>query len=159
MNKLYFLTKRIWPGFAVATLVSLFILPFAAISQVRVDFEQRTSQYTPTKKIYNIKGDFTMIGNTNLTLQNYSDEGNNSSTMSYVDVDGDGTTFNSSSATLTFSGENGALEECSDIIYAGLYWTGRAHDGNQCKYLFGNQIGRNRKYDDSGSNKFQCSGI
>ena len=35
-------------------------------------FTQRTSQYTPTKKIYNVKGDFTMLGNTCLTPQNYS---------------------------------------------------------------------------------------
>ena len=50
---------------------------FTANAQLRVPFTQRTSQYTPTKKIYNVKGDFTMIGNTSLTLQNYSNTTNN----------------------------------------------------------------------------------
>ncbi|NLM93387.1 MAG: hypothetical protein GX168_10625, partial [Bacteroidales bacterium] len=108
-----------------------FLMAFPAVSdaQVRVPFTQRTSQYTPAQTIYNIKGDFTMIGNTNLTLQNYADNLGNENNMVYVDVDGVSNTFNSSSATLGFSTENGAIPECSNIIYAGLYWTGRAHDG------------------------------
>ena len=101
-------------------------------AQVLKAFTQRTSSYTPTKNIYNIKGDFTMIGNTNLTLDpsitdRNSQNGNNN--MVYVDVDGDPSTFNSSSANLTFSTENGAIPSCSNIIYAGLYWTGRTDDG------------------------------
>ncbi len=71
-----------------------------------------------------------MIGNTNLTLRNYSDNGSNNANMDYVDVDGDPNTLNSSSATLTFSTEGGVADpNCSNIIYAGLYWTGRAHNG------------------------------
>ncbi len=103
-------------------------------AQICVPFTQRASQYTPAKTLYNVKGDFTMIGNTNLTLQNYGDltqNGNN--IMVYTDVDspeltgiGGLPTFNSSSATLTFSSENGAVPSCSNIVYAGLYWTGRA---------------------------------
>jgi conserved repeat domain len=97
-------------------------------SQIQIPFEQRTSQYTPEKKIYNVKGDFTMIGNTNLTLYNYNDNrGNGNNYMIYVDEDSDPSTFNSSSATLDFSTENGAKPQCSNIIYAGLYWTGRAN--------------------------------
>ena len=46
-------------------------------SQVRVDFEPRTAEATPDQSVYSIKGDFTLIGNTNLTLQNYSDSTNN----------------------------------------------------------------------------------
>lgn len=99
-------------------------------AQVRVPFTQRTSTYSPDTKVYNIKGDFTMIGNTNLTLRNYSDNGSNNANMDYVDVDGDPNTLNSSSATLTFSTEGGVADpNCSNIIYAGLYWTGRAHNG------------------------------
>ena len=99
---------------------------FVANSQIRKAFTQRTSSYSPTKKIYNIKGDFTMIGNTNLTLQRYEVNRNNSNnTMKYVDTDGVSSTQNSSSATLSFSSENGALADCSEIVYAGLYWTGR----------------------------------
>ncbi len=72
-----------------------------------------------------------MIGNTNMTLQNYGDNNNNGTDNSsiYVDIDGDPNTINSSSATLQFSEENDANPECTNIIYAGLYWTGRAHDG------------------------------
>ncbi|MGZ2370873.1 Ig-like domain-containing protein [Ancylomarina sp. YFZ004] len=103
------------------------------VSEIEIPFQQRTSQNTPYQKIYNIKGDFTMIGNTNLTLKDYYDSGrysNNSYEMIYVDTDSDASTFNSSSATLTFSEENGAKPQCSDIIYAGLYWTGRADSGS-----------------------------
>jgi uncharacterized repeat protein (TIGR01451 family) len=98
-------------------------------AQVIVPFTQRTSVYTPTKEIYNIRGDYQLIGNTNLTLVNYGNNTNNNNTMTYVDVDTDPNTLNSSSATLTFSSENGAIPECSNIIYAGLYWTGRADNG------------------------------
>lgn len=100
-----------------------------AEAQELVTFKQRTAAETPNQKIYNIKGDFQMIGNTNLTLSNYSDDGGNESSMKYVDIDGDPQTLNSSSATLQFSTENGAVPDCSNIIYAGLYWTGRAHNG------------------------------
>ena len=99
-----------------------------AEAQVLKPFTQRTAAETPDQKIYNIKGDFQMIGNTNLTRQYYSDTGSNNTTMVYVDKDNDSNTLNSSSATLSFSTENGAVPDCSNIIYAGLYWTGRAHD-------------------------------
>ncbi|HUH27471.1 MAG TPA: hypothetical protein VLZ86_04520, partial [Gelidibacter sp.] len=94
--------------------------------QVKVPFTPRSSVFTPGKTIYNVKGDFTMIGNTNLTLVNYTDDGNNADDMKYVDVDNDPNTLNSSSATLTFSDEFGAVPDCSNIVYAGLYWSGRA---------------------------------
>ncbi|MFA8432905.1 MAG: hypothetical protein ACEPOZ_00160 [Marinifilaceae bacterium] len=115
--------------------VLLLVLLFCVVcgnptwAQVLKPFKQRTSQYTPDKKIYNIKGDFTMIGNTNMTLWNYYPNENNSEYMRYVDVDNDSNTLNSSSATLEFSSENGAKPQCSHIVYAGLYWTGRAHNG------------------------------
>ncbi|WP_396140430.1 beta strand repeat-containing protein, partial [Flavobacterium sp.] len=113
-------------------------------AQLRVPFTQRTSQYTPNKKIYNVKGDFTMIGNTNLTLQNYGDQTTNGNiAMQYVDIDGNSNngvdakpTFNSSSSTLTFSSENGATPSCSNIVYAGLYWTGRASNASTSDNTF-----------------------
>ena len=115
--------------FALMMLMALWLPSNAQDAEVVVPFLQRTSTYTPTTKIYNIRGDFQMIGNTNLTLVNYSDDGNNSDNMEYVDVDNVPGTLNSSSATLQFSTEEGAIPECSNIIYAGLYWIGRAHDG------------------------------
>ncbi|ALJ03947.1 hypothetical protein APS56_01730 [Pseudalgibacter alginicilyticus] len=101
-----------------------------------VDFEPRTSDFTPSKTIYRVNGDFTMIGNTNLTLDNYSDSSSNSGNMRYVDVDSDPTTMNSSSATLLFSNENNAIPDCSQIIYAGLYWTGRANNNSTDPNIF-----------------------
>ncbi|MEL0650570.1 HYR domain-containing protein [Algibacter sp. TI.3.09] len=83
-------------------------------------------EFTPRVSSFNIKGDFSMIGNTNLTLTDYDETSSNGEDMRYVDIDGDSRTFNSSSSVLEFSTENGALPECSNIIYAGLYWTGRA---------------------------------
>ncbi|RZJ64198.1 MAG: gliding motility-associated C-terminal domain-containing protein [Flavobacterium sp.] len=134
MKNIYFKSNIATPKFLILLFTVLLGFSFAASAQVRVPFTQRTSQYTPTKKIYNIKGDFSMLGNTNLTLQNYgvtTENGYNN--MVYVDVDAAGLTglggtptFNSSTATLTLSTENGAVPSCSNIIYAGLYWTGRA---------------------------------
>lgn len=96
---------------------------FTSDAQVRVPFTTRTTPAT-----IKLKGDFAMTGNSNLRLVNYSDEGTNSANMRYIDIDSDLSTFNSSSATLEFSSENGASAECSEIIYAGLYWSGRASD-------------------------------
>ncbi|RAR51168.1 hypothetical protein B0I10_101344, partial [Flavobacterium lacus] len=109
---------------------------FSVQAQVRVPFTQRTSVYSPTKTIYNVKGDFTMIGNTNLTLVNYGDETSNNNNMRYVDIDNDTNTWNSSSANLVLSTENGANPACSNIVYAGLYWTGRASDASTSPNIF-----------------------
>ncbi|MQP24131.1 hypothetical protein GFJ94_03525, partial [Flavobacterium sp. LMO8] len=111
-------------------LIILLSLSFTIHSQVRVNFTPREAIVSPSTSIYNIKGDFTIIGNTNLTLNSYDiNELNSNNNMIYVDVDNDSNTFNSSSANLTFSTENGAIPECSKIVFAGLYWTGRASDG------------------------------
>lgn len=45
--------------------------------------------------------------------------------MQYVDVDNDSSTWNSSAADLVFTNENNASASCSNIKFAGLYWTGR----------------------------------
>ncbi len=114
----------------------LFLVSGSIYGQVRKDFTQRTSQYTPDTKIYNIKGDFQMIGNTNLTLVQYDPNAHNAADMRYVDVDGDPTTWNSSSATLQFSNEQGAKPKCSRVVYAGLYWIGRAHNNTASPMTF-----------------------
>ena len=132
MKNIYTIFKSAFrTGAAPVAFAALLVFGHSASAQVIKTFTQRTSSYTPEKKIYNIKGDFTMIGNTNLKLGPGIDLGeNNSNQMVYVDVDSDPNTWNSSSANLTFSNENGAVPSCSNIIYAGLYWTGRAHDGS-----------------------------
>jgi uncharacterized repeat protein (TIGR01451 family) len=97
----------------------------------RIPFRHRVGTPPPnTSNVFNIRGDFTIIGNTNLTLLNYSDGTNNSNNqMVYVDADNDPSTINSSRADLVFSRENGADPSCSEILYAGLYWSGRATPG------------------------------
>ena len=134
--------KNIYPmirktGFNTAIFIALVLLfSQSAFSQVIVDFAPRTSQYTPNKTIYNIKGDFQLLGNTNMTLETYTDEGSNGNVnMIYVDIDGVDTTLNSSSAELVLSPvvDN---PECANIIYAGLYWTARAHDPDESPNTF-----------------------
>ncbi|HRG02480.1 MAG TPA: hypothetical protein PKZ75_15305, partial [Bacteroidia bacterium] len=131
MKNLYIKAIESKIQYLVVLLVFLLGTTIKTNAQVRVNFAQRTSQYTPSKKIYNVKGDFTMLGNTCLTPQNYGDNTNNNGQyMTYVDTDGDPNTFNSSSATLALSTENGAIPSCSNIVYAGLYWTGKSSSNN-----------------------------
>ena len=106
-------------------------------AQIRVPFTPRTAFATPSDTVYSIQGDFTLIGNTNMTLQNYSDITlNSNNVMIYVDADTFSSTLNSSSAMLQYSTENGAIPECSRVKFAGLYWTGRAHDGSSSPNTF-----------------------
>src|SRR5690606_26339667 len=135
MKKLY--PKKIHANKSITLVLFAFLLissVYNSYGQVVVPFAPRTSEFTPTKTNYTVKGDFTMIGNTNLQLvgENYPNfENNSNNDMEYVDVDNDTNTWNSSSAFLNFSEENDADPSCSNIIYAGLYWTGRASTGNQ----------------------------
>ncbi|MBK8601229.1 MAG: hypothetical protein IPN80_12410 [Flavobacterium sp.] len=118
--------NREFRWFAIATLFLLSHYDFG-YAQVRVPFKIRTSSSTPIQKNYSVNGDFSFIGNTNLTLVHYNNiENNNNNSMQYVDIDNDPSTWNSSSADLHFSNENGSLDSCTEIRYAGLYWTGRS---------------------------------
>ncbi|WP_293871669.1 hypothetical protein, partial [Flavobacterium sp.] len=126
MKNLYFtsIVKKLEHLFVL--LVILLGFSITSNAQVKKAFTQRTSQFSPTKKIYNVKGDFTMLGNTCLTLQNYSaTTNNNNNAMVYVDTDSDPNTFNSSSSTFDIASENGSIPSCSNIVFAGLYWTGK----------------------------------
>lgn len=119
-------------GFFAILLVAQFMLVSGAFGQQvnRVPFKHRVGNPAPQNNIFKIKGDFTIIGNTSMTLLDYENRVDNSNnTMVYVDVDNDERTVNSSSSTLVFSRENGADPNCSEIIYAGLYWSGRAKPG------------------------------
>jgi uncharacterized repeat protein (TIGR01451 family) len=115
----------------------LFIAIFGfsqTVTSPQVLFSQRTAAATPSQTIYNIKGDFTLIGNTNLTLATYADgTDNQNQEMRFVDIDGDTNTLNSSKATLELSnsGENSATQNCSTVLFAGLYWTGKSDDANE----------------------------
>ncbi|MFI5370517.1 MAG: SdrD B-like domain-containing protein [Candidatus Eisenbacteria bacterium] len=81
----------------------------------------------------NDNGDITMVGNTVMTCPNggqctqgRNGTGNNLNdndwNMVYVDVDGDASTFSSSSATLS-------LPAGATVLWAGLYWQGDSNNG------------------------------
>jgi gliding motility-associated-like protein len=134
-----------------AFLLSCFLLTsIEMFAQVAVPFSVR---YQRT-----LKGDMTMISNnivnrqTNSTSPNtpYNTTGNNSEyndnlNMRYIDIDGDASTFSSSSATLALPASG-----CNKIVYAGLYWSATyrfnngysttANDGDRVRQNNFNQI-------------------
>jgi uncharacterized repeat protein (TIGR01451 family)/gliding motility-associated-like protein len=122
-------------SFKKALLTNLFLIlltgvfsgKISAQTDNRVPFKHRVGNPAPENNIFKLRGDFTIIGNTNLTLANPEEIDNSGNQMIYVDVDNNPNTVNSSSSTLVFSRENNADPNCSEIIYAGLYWSGRAN--------------------------------
>ncbi|WP_418501909.1 T9SS type B sorting domain-containing protein [Flagellimonas sp.] len=118
---------------------SVLLCSFSGISQVKNNFDVRYEN--------RIKGDLTFIANnivnrdTNGTDPEdpYNTTGSSSSynddlNMQYIDIDGDASTFSSSSATLSIPDPT-----CSRIRYAGLYWSAvytssARSDFNQVKF-------------------------
>ncbi|WP_131539651.1 DUF11 domain-containing protein [Pedobacter nototheniae] len=95
------------------------------------EFTQRISSQAQgdfkNKKIYNLKGDFTMIGNANAFVDPYSDDGKNNSYMKFNKLLKDPANIvNSSSADFVLP--TGIDMACTKIIYAGLYWCGRTDE-------------------------------
>ena len=95
-----------------------FLLLFSVLSTV-YSYAQTTTPFVKRYETSGINGELTIIGNSILgdspdtpyngeTQNNYID-------MVFVDIDGDATTFNSSSATF-------ATNRCNRVVYAGLYW-------------------------------------
>lgn len=76
--------------------------------------------YTP-RKSYDLRGDIVLTGNRNLEPTSTTAVRNNNQATSYLDVDGDASTQNSSSAILKLPPGVSA----ADIVYARLYWVGR----------------------------------
>ena len=87
--------------------------------------------YVPFTPRYNedLKGDIVLIGNNIIGPNNdaFNDITvfNHNVNMQYIDIDGDPSTFSSSSADLEIPNPN-----CYRIIYAGLYW-GAVNPGNE----------------------------
>lgn len=118
--------------------IVLFISYFGVNTVVaqQVNFTPRTSALAPSPyrnvQNYNLQGDFVMLGNSNLTFASASSRNDNTSnnqgaSMVYNDIDGDSNTINSSSSELRL----GSLDPaCSEIVYAGLYWSGKADNSN-----------------------------
>ncbi|GHB26151.1 hypothetical protein GCM10008106_03390 [Mongoliitalea lutea] len=97
-------------------------------AQVRVPFKPRAPKADPTKTNYRINGDFLIIGNTNLTLEDYDDFKMNDNQMVYTSAFEGGLSgnLNSSGAELKFPQQAGVDHACTEILFAGLYWTGRS---------------------------------
>ena len=91
-------------------------------------FAQNYEPFTP-RFDQDVRGDIVLIGNNILGPDNnaFNDNSvyNHNVDMQYIDIDGDPTTFSSSSADLDIPNPN-----CYRIIYAGLYW-GAVNPGNE----------------------------
>ena len=129
----------------------LFLFSTSVSAQVLKDFTQRTSQYTPSTKMYYLKGNFAMIGNTNFIGVDPvgHPDANNNDGVNFVDEDNVYRTVNSSSAVLTFPMDYDANPECSEVVYAGLYWTGRSDSkawGRDAWVLEGTSIGPDKNF-------------
>ncbi|MCH6200129.1 gliding motility-associated C-terminal domain-containing protein [Aquiflexum sp. LQ15W] len=119
--------KALLANLILVLLISSFAVKVSAQVDNRIPFTHRVGNPSPENNIFKLRGDFTIIGNTNLTLADPNRIDNSFSQMVYVDIDNNPNTVNSSSSTLVFSGENNADPNCSEVIYAGLYWSGRAN--------------------------------
>lgn len=100
----------------IAIIVVLLILGQQMFAQNLVPFSPRYDQA--------IKGDILLIGNSNVGLHvsnpyNGNATNDNANAAVYVDIDGDPTTFNSSSADLDVPSD----ESCYQIVHASLYWS------------------------------------
>ncbi|WP_306026650.1 MULTISPECIES: T9SS type B sorting domain-containing protein [unclassified Allomuricauda] len=105
---------------SIVCLLGIGLLSSALHAQVEVPFTPRLDN-----SYINIKGDYTFLANSILNRVDGSNtandpyNGNNNNNnfhRDYIDIDGDPSTFSSSSSTLT-------LPDCSRIYWAGLYWS------------------------------------
>ena len=143
--------KRILP------IKNLLLLTLIFISALDV-FSQVDPTNPNIRNVFNVKyngiirGDLTMISNNILSkvptnvaynLVGNASEANDNVNQQFIDIDGNATTFNSSSANLAL-----ADPDCSKIVHAGLYWSatylfnvgnnpasGRSADWNKVKFL------------------------
>ena len=102
-------------------ILSLLLIGLQSIAQNYELFTPRFNQ--------DLKGDIVLIGNNILgpdnNAFNINSVYNHTVDMQYIDIDGDASTFSSSSADLDISNPN-----CYKIIYAGLYW-GAVNPGDE----------------------------
>ncbi|WP_299336706.1 T9SS type B sorting domain-containing protein [uncultured Psychroserpens sp.] len=109
------------PTFSRLTIIILLFIGFQSYAQNYEPFTPRFNE--------DLKGDIVLIGNNILGPDNnaFNDNSvyNHNVNMTYIDIDGDASTFSSSSADLEIPNPN-----CYRIIYAGLYW-GAVNPGNE----------------------------
>lgn len=114
----------------------LFLLAIPSVAQVELPVRFENISSNPEHGgVFHIQGDFTLLGNTNLTLQDFDPNtngleiDNNNVNMKYVNVSNSPGILNASSSDLEFSNENGVNPDCAEVLFAGLYWSGRAEAG------------------------------
>jgi uncharacterized repeat protein (TIGR01451 family) len=127
------LHRTLWAVMVLATVL------WSSASHAQRTFAQRYTTNAP--------GDIVLVGNTLTTCNSTSGNNfgqcanaqsgsattvsplNNSFTIVNIDIDGDGTTFNSSSANLNLPGG-------STVLFAGLYWGGNSNNAarNQIRF-------------------------
>lgn len=133
----------------LVVLIGIGLSSYAQVAN-KVPFTLRTSPNSPAGShengIYNLRGDFTMIGNANLFDDRQWNSGNpvennsNNSRMGFHKLSGDPSNIsNSSSANLVHPA--GFSQTCSQIVFAGLYWFGR---GNTTSETLGNSLRKDR---------------
>lgn len=126
-------TKSYISRFSILLVLMLANTMVFSQATIKVPFTQRVSALAPgdfkNKQTYSLQGDFTMIGNANVFVNPYDDNGSNSNAMKFSKLANDpASVLNSSSATLQLPA--GVDITCTKIVYAGLYWAGRGDDNS-----------------------------
>ncbi|TYA52490.1 chromophore lyase, partial [Formosa maritima] len=109
---------------------TFFKIGILVILLTTLSFQSLAQNYVPFTPRYNqdLKGDIRLIGNNILGPSNnpFNDNTvyNHNVDMRYIDIDGDASTFNSTSADLEIPNPG-----CYKIVHAGLYW-GAVTNGN-----------------------------
>ena len=96
----------------------------------------QTYQPWSERRQVEVKGSMLVVGNNILgrnNLDHYDDSVDNDMViMQYIDIDGDATTFSSSSADVVLQPhEDGTPTECYRVAYAALYWGAVLQDGDR----------------------------
>jgi uncharacterized repeat protein (TIGR01451 family) len=113
--------RRRWRALVACLLLAALWAAAAPVFAQARSFARRFP--APAAQPLTVRGDIALIGNTSLSCpgtcaaQNGTGR-NNGTQMTEVDVDADGTTTNSSTATLN-------LPAGSTVLFAGLYWAGQ----------------------------------
>lgn len=103
-----------------------------------LNFYSYAQTYKPftVRENLDVKGSMLVIGNNILGQDNlpFNDltKDNQDVSMQYVDIDGDSSTFSSSSANLLLSAhQDGSATTCYRVAYAALYWAATLQSGNR----------------------------
>lgn len=109
-----------------ALVVLFLLLSYCGMAQTYKTFSVR-------EKV-DVRGSMLVIGNNILgqSNQNFNDNraNNQDFSMQYIDIDGDASTFSSSSADLVLSDHpDGTSTDCYRVVFAGLYWSAMLKQG------------------------------